>query len=440
MESSISSFGVSSDYFSINGRLVFNSTSTNKNACLPITDYNFNVNEIMLGHFPIYLVETGGCSYVTKARNVQNALGFAVVIINDNDNVENTIIPDDGTSSDIYIPAILISKKNGNIIKQYFEDFKNDPDKLKEISVSIEHSFKLSNNVKIDMFFSSDDKTMYTFLKNLLPSIEDLSEQMEVIPTFITYEKSGNEFVDQKNCIGNLRYCYPTVASTYSGKEVLIEDLYQSCIFMLYGTKNSPIYELKKVTSYIEEFSNMCVNPVEFKDDILKSECRKKAADEAGIDLSLVEKCIAESYEERTFHNGLFEQEVNSILDNNIKNIQKYSIRHHPTLYLNNELFNEAFAPDKLLYRACMMLDKKPDMCEIILNMQKEENIGNPHKKGKKFIIIIITLIVVFNIILFFLCRKYLANKISERIESSTIDIDGRINSTVGKYFQLDGK
>lgn len=85
------------------------------------------------------MVDRGDCSFVTKTRNVQQAGGRVAIIVNNNDDDISTIhMIDDGTGSDIFIPALLISKKDGKVIQEFFEKNKNDVSVLSNIIVAVE--------------------------------------------------------------------------------------------------------------------------------------------------------------------------------------------------------------------------------------------------------------------------------------------------------------
>ena len=78
---------------------------------------------------PIVLVERGLCSFVKKAKNVQE-LGGALTLIVDNrdgENPENVIMIDDGTGINIAIPTILISKDDGNVLKEAIQRLAQKP-------------------------------------------------------------------------------------------------------------------------------------------------------------------------------------------------------------------------------------------------------------------------------------------------------------------------
>jgi hypothetical protein len=86
------------------------------------------------------LLDRGNCTFVTKARHVQNRGGHIALIINNNDDdVREIVMVDDGTGQDIWIQAVLISKKDGEIIKEFIKDNENNKNLLSKLIVSVEY-------------------------------------------------------------------------------------------------------------------------------------------------------------------------------------------------------------------------------------------------------------------------------------------------------------
>jgi hypothetical protein len=107
-------------------------------ACKPLLSHTLDF-ESTPDLYPIVMVDRGNCTFVTKARNVQRVGGLFALIINNNDeDIDKHVIPDDGTGSDIYIPTVLISKKDGEMLKNYMLMNRNSPAPLKNIILSIE--------------------------------------------------------------------------------------------------------------------------------------------------------------------------------------------------------------------------------------------------------------------------------------------------------------
>jgi len=87
------------------------------------------------------MVDRGNCTFVTKTRNVQALGGHLALIVNNNDkeDIKDIIMVDDGTGQDIYIQAVLISRKDGEKIKLFIKDNENDSSLISKIIVAVEY-------------------------------------------------------------------------------------------------------------------------------------------------------------------------------------------------------------------------------------------------------------------------------------------------------------
>ena len=84
------------------------------------------------------MVDRGSCTFVNKVRNVQKLGGaLALIVDNSDEDINKVIMNDDGTGSDIYIPAIMISKQDGQKIKDFFLKNKDDNQLLSSIVVAV---------------------------------------------------------------------------------------------------------------------------------------------------------------------------------------------------------------------------------------------------------------------------------------------------------------
>lgn len=93
-------------------------------SALNTTAYNF---QAFPNDFQIVMVDRGNCNFVTKARNVQKIGGlFALIINNEDDDIDQLVMADDGTGADIYIPTVMITKKDGEIIEKFMRDSRNN--------------------------------------------------------------------------------------------------------------------------------------------------------------------------------------------------------------------------------------------------------------------------------------------------------------------------
>jgi len=71
----------------------------------------------------IVLLDRGQCSFVTKVRHAQDAGAIAVIIMdNINEDISKIVLSDDGNGAGIKIPSVMISKKDGDTIKQFIKE------------------------------------------------------------------------------------------------------------------------------------------------------------------------------------------------------------------------------------------------------------------------------------------------------------------------------
>ena len=85
------------------------------------------------------MVDRGNCTFVSKVRNVQNlGGGLALIVDNVEEDLDSVLLNNDGTGSDIYIPAVMISKKDGDKIKEFLMANKEDKTLLSNVILALE--------------------------------------------------------------------------------------------------------------------------------------------------------------------------------------------------------------------------------------------------------------------------------------------------------------
>jgi hypothetical protein len=116
--SSLANFGNPPYGTAINGQLYLTSIKNDTLACSDLQPIEFNPEDISS---PIVLVERGECPFVMKVRHAQDigAKGVIVVDNKDGEDVERIIMADNGTGGNISIPSFMISKSDGDILREY---------------------------------------------------------------------------------------------------------------------------------------------------------------------------------------------------------------------------------------------------------------------------------------------------------------------------------
>ena len=181
-------FGFNPYGYTLTGRVYFDPNNSDTDLACNYEKMKNIVTEKThtIDNAPIVMLDRGKCHFVEKARNVQNAGGKVALIINSDDvNVEQIIMSDDGTASDIMIPLVLISKKDGEVLKDYYRKNKNNPIALKsiilDVDFQIEHS---SNTAKVEIFMNSYSEEVYKLMSDL-KKFKDLSKIFSFLFLFI---------------------------------------------------------------------------------------------------------------------------------------------------------------------------------------------------------------------------------------------------------------
>jgi hypothetical protein len=63
---------------------------------------------------PFMIADRGGCPFVQKVRNMEEAgVAMGIVVDNSDEDISEIVMSDDGTGAGIRIPSVLISKNDG---------------------------------------------------------------------------------------------------------------------------------------------------------------------------------------------------------------------------------------------------------------------------------------------------------------------------------------
>ncbi len=190
---------------------------------------------------PIFLVDRGHCTFVTKVRNVERAGGSLAVIIDDNfEDVNKVIMSDDGTGTGIRIPAMLIGKKEGQLLKDFLT--KQPAELAAKAALSAEFVFKNQDNkVNWELWYTSTNDKALDFLRNFHEVNKEVlhgssgDNLPEFSPHIVTWAcTSCDADFKRRECLSNGRYCAMNHKGTYiQGKDILVEDLRQKCLHKL---------------------------------------------------------------------------------------------------------------------------------------------------------------------------------------------------------------
>lgn len=364
IETNLATFGDIPYGASLYGRILYDIDNTDTEmACKPLTTINVgNIFAYGYDTFPVVMVDRGSCSFVTKTRNAQIIGAKVIIIINNNDDdINNIYAIDDGTGTDINIPAILISKKDGDILKEYL---KKKP-QFENLQVLIEFEIPKSDVINFELIMSSTNKEMYNLISELEEPLVHFDNKVlnfypvyyiqshpEWIPGMKRGDKSstgmsGSNTGDNKgvkeekeinspDCFGNGAYCYffDTEAldlNVFQGQQVLLEDLRQICIF-----KERKEIEINEFIQYMKAFySNCIITSIPSIDE----SCSKKSMKSIGFDdmkIKGIDDCVKGSF--KNADKSVWYKTDNELLKKEKRFLRKMHVILNPSVIVNKKL------------------------------------------------------------------------------------------------------
>ena len=374
------------------------------------------------------MVKQGNCSFFNKMSNIESSGGHLAIIISDKDEPATGIfLSDEGLGTDITIPAVLISNKDGKILTDYYIKHADSHEAIKEIKLEIKFQNEyLDNTVKYDVWYSPDQENAYLFFKEFRELQKVLGDSAILSIHFFTYPHFSympNKRQKIENCFGNGLYCVrPGKSGVTDGTNVIRESLRQKCIY-------NYAFETKKNKNlfwdYIDKFYDKCV----YERKIDKS-CSDKVMKKVGLPEKEISKCYDESFVGFRRYIDYEYYTKNAILDRDYELRKKNFISKSPSITINDRVYLGSWRAEYVFESLCSSLVKKPEECYMEVNF-------NRNLKGvtlTTFLLIILGVIIA-NIILFMACKRIIKKGIEERVDST--DFDNKIDKAVGSYLAL---
>lgn len=376
------------------------------------------------------MVFEGECSSIEKVKNIEKSGGHLAIIINRNDeNIGGIFMNDDGVGYDISIPAVLISNSDGKKLVAYYLEHANNHEDIKEIKLEVKfENENLDNTVKYDLWYSPDQDNAYTFLNDFKEIQKTLIDNAILGVHFFTYPHY-NYNPDKKqnieNCFGNGLYCSrPGKFGTTDGTEIIRESLRQKCIYN-YAYTNQGVNNKMLFWDYIEKFYINCV-----RKNRINTVCSEEVMNELKINNYFIQKCYEYSFvgDKKDKNYEIFSK--NTILDNEYELRKKNFVSKSPSITINDRVYLGNWRVDNIFESLCSSLIRKPEACYA-------EKTFNKNIKGVtlgSFLSIIIS-VLLFNILLFLICKSVIKKGIEYKVDSS--NINSKINNVVGSYLNL---
>ena len=416
-----------SSNFYVHGEIFFENKTLDHTACQDLGILQMNqIQNQYSENFKILLAYIGSCPIIQKARNAQSAGASMLVLINNNDqDIESVILEEDGAQSDIKIPVGLISLTNGRIMQNYIL---SNPQNRVMVEINFQEK-KPKKKIELKFFFSSSELRAYEMINNITSYIDKYNDQVEFIPIYVTHQIPSYDEKTAKrelNCVTKGKYCYfpKETTITQDGERILLESLRQKCMYQ----KSIELKKIKYYYQYLDYFHKNCllVPTPRFND-----RCSKQNLDIMGFGVDYLDECIAGSFGVRTLLSSSYIDNENTIFKNDYDEILKYKLTSFPAVVVDDKPIEGIIKEYKIAEALCSAVEVKPSFCSFLGGTLVE---ANPRRSWIYFLIFVI---VIVNIGLFIIFRKYIMKQIGERINFNMIEVDGRVNNILTNFFQF---
>ncbi|KAK7308798.1 hypothetical protein RJT34_05042 [Clitoria ternatea] len=350
-DSSIGNFGIPQYGGSMSGNIVF--PKDNNKGCKEF-DQSFKSHP---GALPtILLLDRGSCFFALKVWNAQKAGASAVLVADD---IEEPLITMDSPEEEesiakyvenITIPSALIEKSFGGKLKGAVNDREMVIVNL-DWREAVPHP---DDRVEYELWTNSNDECgvkcdmLMEFLREFKGAAQILEKggYTQFTPNYITWYcpqafKQSKQCKSQ--CINHGRYCAPDpeqdFSTGYDGKDVVIENLRQLCVFITVKAAKKPWVWW----DYVTDFQIRCP----MKEKKYNKECANAVIKSLGIDVRQVDECMGDP--DADTENPVLKEEQ----QNQIGKGSRGDVTILPTLVVNNRQYRGKLEKGAVLKAIC---------------------------------------------------------------------------------------
>ncbi|XP_073025030.1 vacuolar-sorting receptor 3-like [Primulina eburnea] len=365
-DSAIGNFGIPQYGGSMAGTVVY--SKDNKDGCKPFGDSGVSFQG-KPGALPTFvLVDRGECFFALKVWNAQNSGAAAVLVTDDVDEPLITMdSPEEDVASGKYIenitiPSALISKNFGERLKKAIDgsDMVNLNLDWRE---AVPHP---DDRVEYELWSNSNDECgakcdmLMEFVKDFKGAAQILEKggYTQFTPHYITWFCPRAFTVSKQcksQCINHGRYCSPDpeedFSSGYDGKDVVLENLRQLCVFRVAKeAQKSWIW-----WDYVTDFKIRCP----MKEKKYNKECADGVIKSLGLDLKKIEKCMGNPEDDSD--NAVLKEEQ----DAQVGKGSRGDVTILPTVVVNNRQYRGKLEKGAVLKALCSGFEEttEPSVC-----------------------------------------------------------------------------
>ncbi|KAG5526339.1 hypothetical protein RHGRI_032575 [Rhododendron griersonianum] len=365
-DSAIGNFGIPQYGGSMAGTVVY--PKENRKGCQGFDESGISFKS-KPGALPSFvLVDRGDCFFALKVWNAQNAGASAVLVA---DNIEEALITMDTPEEDrqsakyienITIPSALIEKSFGEKLKKALSS-----DEMVNVNLDWREAVPHPDDrVEYELWTNSNDECgfkcdmLMEFVKDFKGAAQILEKggYTQFTPHYITWYCPQAFTISKQcksQCINHGRYCAPDpeqdFSRGYEGKDVVLENLRQLCVFRVANETKKPWVWW----DYVTDFQIRCP----MKEKKYNKDCAENVIKSLGLDLKSIEKCMGDSNADSD--NPVLKEEQDAQVGKGTRG----DVTILPTLVVNNRQYRGKLEKGAVLKAICAGFEEttEPAVC-----------------------------------------------------------------------------
>eukprot|EP00258_Populus_trichocarpa_P023125 XP_024439144.1 vacuolar-sorting receptor 3 isoform X1 [Populus trichocarpa] len=365
-DSAIGNFGIPQYGGSMAGAVVY--PKDNKKGCKEFDGFGISFQS-KPGALPTFvLVDRGDCFFALKVWNAQKAGASAVLVADD---MEEPLItmdtPAEDASSAQYIENITIP--SALIEKSFSETLKKALSNGDMVNVNLDWREAVphpDDRVEYELWTNSNDECgvkcdmLMEFVKDFRGAAQILEKggYTQFTPHYITWYCPQAFTLSRQcksQCINHGRYCAPDpeqdFSSGYDGKDVVLENLRQLCVFKVANETKKPWVWW----DYVTDFQIRCP----MKEKKYNKECADAVIKSLGLDGKKIDKCMGDP--KANSDNPVLKEEQDAQVGKGTRG----DVTILPTLVVNNRQYRGKLEKGAVLKALCSGFEEttEPAVC-----------------------------------------------------------------------------
>jgi hypothetical protein len=309
------------------------------------------------------------------------------------------------------------------------------------VTVLVDNKYNnIQQKVPIELFFNAMDHRVYDFIEIIRNDVIE-TDKIFFIPIY-TFDLSFEtpEYIkylkEKGRCLCGTKYCEDYDLFEGVGRNILIESLRQKCIFLkaFNGKKSKSLY-----FDYMNRFNKECRimdMTVQCSDRILKEfspslpseiyECSMLSFKYKGCNILFI---IAFNEISEVYDNC----QENMYLEEGYYHLNKLARKGLPLVSINGRFLFGKWTKNNIYEAICSSLDKKLPSC---FDLTQFKPVVIPKSHMYIYVIIIVFGILLLNLIILYICKRYIKRRVYSKINSNNMEM--KIDSTVKEYIGLN--